>query len=87
MIAVTFDTIKFMPGALLAKLSSMHVVLHRRESVVRSRWDCIHHITGAHNTASSASSKLPNATRSNQYENNFDHGFVNIRAANVGLPV
>jgi hypothetical protein len=84
--AVTFDTIKLIPGILLAKLSSMHVVLHRRESVARPRWDCIHHITGAHNTASSASSKLPNATLSNQYENKSDHGFVNTPQSILEAP-
>ncbi len=62
---------------LRGELSSMHVVLHRRENVVSSRWGCTHHLSDSANQSEAAPSKLPKPICSKQREINSDHGFVN----------
>ncbi len=64
-------------GVLRGELSSMYVVLHRRENVVSSRWGCTHHLSDSANQSEAAPSKLPKPIHSKQREIKFDHGFVN----------
>ncbi len=62
---------------LRGELSSMHVVLHRRENVVSSRWGCAHHLSDSANQSEAAPSKLPKPIFAKQREIKSDHGFVN----------
>ena len=71
-------------GNLLDDLPSMHVVLHRRESVVRSRRTCIHRTTATCNPLGTALERLQSANQSNQYEIKFNHGFVNRPQSSLG---
>lgn len=73
-------------GNLRDDLSSMHVVLHRRENVVSSRRTCIHHTTATCNPPGTASERLQSANHSNQYEIKSDHEFVTMLPSDVGVP-
>ncbi len=66
--SMAFDTPRtpgIKPGKLRDKLSSMHVVLHRRESVVKPALGCTHHIAATHNAVGAAPLRL---RRSNPFK-------------------
>lgn len=70
-------------GNLRDDLSSMHVVLHRRENVAKSGIST-DHISAICNSSDATHHKLLNPTYSNQTKTLPDHGFVNTPQSSLG---
>jgi len=73
-------------GNLPDDLSSMHVVLHRREKVARSGLNRTNHIAAISNPPDAADLRLLNPTSSNQIKTLPDHGVVNMPQSSLGIP-
>lgn len=74
------------PGSLRKALSSMQVVLHRRETVDGFRLNCTHHTAAICDADGAVSSTLLKLAQSKQCEDTAGNGFVNMRASNLGVP-
>ena len=71
-------------GNLRDDLSSMHVVLHRRENVARFGLSRTYHIFVNCNPTDATHHRLLTTTYSNQIKNRPDHGFVNMPQSSLG---
>jgi len=73
-------------GNLRDDLSSMHVVLHRRENVARTGLSRTNHISAICNPADATYRRLLNPTYSNLTKTCPDHGFVSTPQCSRGTP-
>jgi predicted alpha-1,6-mannanase (GH76 family) len=88
--AVATDTPKnseMSPGSLRKVLSSMQVVLHRRETVDGFRLNCTHHTAAICDADGAVSPTLLKLVQSKQCEDTAGNGFVNMHVSGQGLSV